>query len=120
MLCRFRVLVDIIILITSYFTISNCLTNIHFSTRTNTLINNTTSVLNLIYAQYFSFFEENGKHIVTCFLSSNNHFGIRSSSFFSINIFDIFSITYFGYPASVYLLPIFLFHYQSSKLKLVS
>ena len=88
MFCRFRVLVDIIILITSYFTISNCLTNIHFSTRTNTLINNTTSVLNLIYAQYFSFFEENGKHIVTCFLSSNNHFAIRSSSFFSIKIFD--------------------------------
>ena len=29
------------------------------------------------YAQYFSFFEKNGKRILTCFLSSNNHGGTK-------------------------------------------
>ena len=59
------------------------------------------------YALYFSFFEENGKRIVTCFLLSNNHGGIRSSSFFRLKFLIVFSITCFGYPASVNLLLIF-------------
>ena len=63
------------------------------------------TILNLIkYTLYFSFFEENSKHIVTCVLSSNNHSGIRGSSFFLLKFLIVFSITCFGHPASVYLL----------------
>ena len=55
------------------------------------------------YVQYFSFFEENGKRIATCFLSSNNHSSIRSSSFLLVKFLIVFSIKCFRYPASVYL-----------------
>ena len=56
------------------------------------------------YSLYFSFFEENGKRIVKCFLSSKNQSGIRRSSFFLVKFLIVFSITCFGYPAPVYLL----------------
>ena len=42
------------------------------------------------YTEYSPFFEENGKSIVTCFLSSNNHGGIKSSSFFLLKLLKVF------------------------------
>ena len=54
------------------------------------------------YALYFSFFEENSKCIVTCFLSSNNR-GIISSSFFVLKFLIVFSVTYI-WKTCVYLL----------------
>ena len=48
-------------------------------------------------ARYFSFFEVNVKHIATCSLSSNNHQGITSSSFFVLKFLIVSSMTYFDY-----------------------
>ena len=44
------------------------------------------------YAQYFSLFEENDKRVAKCFLSSNNHVGIKSSSYFLLKFLIVFSI----------------------------
>ena len=51
-------------------------------------------VTNLLmnYTLYFSSFKENSKHIITYFLSPNNHRSIISSSFFAVKFLIVFSI----------------------------